>query len=227
MFLDFEGTQFSHEMIALGAVLATLGKDGRIKKSKDAIKIYVKSKNKIGNYVKELTGITQLDLDNKGVSFATAMEQLKKYAGLNFKKCKFCTFGNHDMRILGQSISYNLDFPKDICSQIQHNYFDFLDFISEFIKDDKGNPYSLVRYCELFGVPLSGEAHDPRYDAINLMNLYDAFLQNRDVVIDKYKFTLQQIGKIPVPVKRVIQQLNNGENVTPEQFETFIKDYIS
>ena len=40
------------------------------------------------------------------------------------------TFGNHDMRILSQSISYNFDFPKEIVSQIQKNYFDYSVFIS-------------------------------------------------------------------------------------------------
>ena len=34
VFLDFEGTQFSHEMIAIGAVHAVIDRHGYIKKSK-------------------------------------------------------------------------------------------------------------------------------------------------------------------------------------------------
>ena len=40
-FLDFEGTQYSHEMIALGAVLATLDRKGNIKRLKPSLKIHL------------------------------------------------------------------------------------------------------------------------------------------------------------------------------------------
>ena len=43
-FLDFEGTQFSHEMIAFGAVFVTLDKNGFIAKEKKPIRKYVKCK---------------------------------------------------------------------------------------------------------------------------------------------------------------------------------------
>ena len=146
-FLDFEGTQFSHEMIAIGAVMTTLGKDGKIKASKKPFKCYVRSHNKIGSYVTQLTGITENKLKAEGITFYSAMEALKKYCGIAFKKCSFLTFGNHDMRILSQSISYNFDFPKETVNQIQKNYLDFSAFISEFVKDDKGISLSLFHYC--------------------------------------------------------------------------------
>ena len=71
-FLDFEGTQYSHEMIALGAVLATLTRKGEIKRLKKGFKVYVIAKNKIGTFVENLTGITQSTLDREGVSFTQA-----------------------------------------------------------------------------------------------------------------------------------------------------------
>ena len=37
----------------------------------------------------ELTGITEETLQKEGVSFGEAMEQLKKYVGLSFKKSSF------------------------------------------------------------------------------------------------------------------------------------------
>ena len=46
VFLDFEGTQFSHEMIAIGAVSTVIDRNGRIKKMKKPFKILVKAKNK-------------------------------------------------------------------------------------------------------------------------------------------------------------------------------------
>lgn len=225
-FLDFEGTQFTSEMIAIGAVVCSLDKNGQIKKMKKPFKIYVKAKNKIGKYVIQLTGITEEKLANEGVPFSKAMTELKKYIGLNFKKCSFITFGNNDMRILNQSISYSLDYPKEICSQIQKNYVDYSVFISEFIKDDKGNPMSLVHYCEYFNVPEAGTAHDPEIDAINLANLYNAFLTKKDLVLDGYKKTVSKAKHLPDPVKVIVQKLANGEDVKSEEFEEQLKEYI-
>ena len=227
-FMDFEGTQFSHEMIGLGAVLATINPfTGRIKKYKKPLHILVKAKNKIGRYVSELTGITEDDLKNKGVAFKDAMNALKKYCGLYFKKTTFVTFGSHDMRILSQSIIYNLEYPKDVCSQIQKNYMDFSAFISEFVKDQQGNPLSLIHYCELFGVEEAGPAHDPSIDSVNLMNLYDAFLVKKDLVLEQYKLVLQRTNShTPLPVAEAIQKLASGKDVSAKDFEDSLKQYL-
>lgn len=228
VFLDFEATQFSHEMIAIGALSVVIDtRTGHIKKRKDPFKIYVKAKNKIGSYVVELTGITEQTLKEKGVHFDTAMKALKKYVGIHFKNATFITFGNHDLRILNQSISYNLVYPKDVTSQIQKNYFDFLSFISEFVRDDKGNPLSLVHYCELFGVPEYGQAHDPEVDAVNLANLYDSVLVKTDLVAEEYKKVLRNNSQsLPYPIAEAVRKLVSGEPVTPEEFEENIKKYV-
>ena len=92
VFLDFEGTQFSHEMIAVGAVSCVIDKNSRIKKMKKPFKILVKAKNKVGKYVTTLTGISDELLAKEGVSFAKAIDALKKYVGIPFKKSSFVTF---------------------------------------------------------------------------------------------------------------------------------------
>ena len=229
VFLDFEGTQFSHEMIAIGGIAVLIDpKTGLIKRRKPAFKVYVRAHNKIGNYVTELTGISEATLKEKGVSFDAAMKILKKYVGINFKKSTFVTFGNHDMRILNQSIAYNIHYPKDITSQIQKNYFDFAAYISEFIRDDKGNPLSLVHYCELFGLEEAGKAHDPEVDAINLANLYDEVLVKSNLVVDEYKKHLRMhSGHLPEPIANAVTRLASGENVTAEEFEESLKKYLS
>ena len=83
VFLDFEGTQFSHEMIAIGAVHAVIDRHGYIKKSKKPFRIYVKAHNRVGKIVTDLTGITEDMLKQKGVTFFTAMSELRKYVGLS------------------------------------------------------------------------------------------------------------------------------------------------
>ena len=225
-FLDFEGTQFSHEMIAFGAIFVTLNKDGTIAKQKKPIRCYVKAKNQIGKFVKNLTGITEKDLEKYGVDFLAAMKGIKKYCGMNFKKSIFMTFGNHDMRILNQSISYNLNAPKEICDAIKKNYIDFQAVISEFVKDDNGNPLSLSHYLELFNVEFDGTAHDPLYDAVNLAKLYNIFLKEKDIVLDQYVKVLKRANFGPKPVNEAIHKLVNGEAVAPEEFTELLKDYI-
>ena len=64
LFIDLEGTQFTHEMIAFGAVKVDLDNDGNIKKVYPGIKEYVKPIGAIGKFVEQLTGINQ-DLLNK------------------------------------------------------------------------------------------------------------------------------------------------------------------
>ena len=228
VFMDYEGTQFSHEMIAFGAILVVIDpKTGRIKKKKAPFKTYVKAHNKIGSYVERLTGIKEDLLKEKGVSFNDAMKAFKSYCGLNFKKATFITYGNHDMRILGQSIAYNLTYPKDVTSQIQKNYFDYSVFIGEFIRDDKGNPLSLIHLCELFSVPEAGTAHDPAIDAINLANLYDAFLDKKDLVIDEYRKHIKtHSNHLPTPIHNAIVKLASGQDVSAEEFSEELKNYI-
>lgn len=225
-FLDFEGTQFSHEMIAFGAIFTTVDKNGFIVKEKKPIKYYVKCKNQIGKFVKNLTGITEKDLEKHGVDFATAVKEIKKYCGLNFKKTIFMTFGNHDIRILNQSCAYNLNAPKDLCDVIKKSYIDFQVIISEFIKDDNGNPLSLSHYLELFNVQFDGTAHDPLYDAVNLARLYNIFLKEKDIVLEQYLKVLKHAKFGPQPVNKAVQKLVNGESVTPEEFVDYLREYI-
>ena len=227
VFLDFEGTQFSHEMIAIGAVHVVIDRNGRIKKHKKPFRIYVKAHNRVGKIVTDLTGITDEMLKANGVSFFTAMSELKKYVGLAFRKSSFITFGSHDMKILSSSISYSFDFPKETVQAIQQNYIDFSAFISEFMKDDKGNPLSLVRYCQAFGVKEAGPAHDPAVDAENLAWLYDATMKNSHLLLEEYKKVLKSFNHFPQPVSEVIKKLANNEDVSAKEFENEIKKYIA
>lgn len=227
VFMDFEGTQFSHEMIAIGAVVATLDRKGQIKTMKPSFKTLVKAKSKVGKVVTDLTGITDDELKNKGVSFRKAMELFKTYCGRAFKKCTFVTFGNHDLHILNSSISYNLDTPKEIVSQIQKNYFDYLNFISEFIKDTKThNPLSLVNYCKHFGLDEAGKAHEPDVDAINLANLYNAFLKNKTLVRDDYIQVIAHYQHLPDPIRKTMEKLASGEDVKSGELIDFVDEYL-
>lgn len=223
-FLDFEGTQFSHEMIAFGALFVTIDKNGNIKRKKPSIKYYVKAKNKIGKFVEGLTGIHEDTLTRVGIPFSRALREIKRYCGLNFKRTTFMTFGNHDLKILNQSVAYNLDSPKELAGVIQKNYLDFQALISEFVKDDNSNAYSLENYLKVFNLEFDGTAHDPEYDAINLGRLYQAFISNKGKLLEEYLKVLSKLRHIPSPLSKAAQKLASGQDVSGEEFKNWAEE---
>lgn len=226
VFFDLEGTQRTSEMIAIGAVLVFLNKDGTIKKYKKPFKMYVRSTTKVGEIVKQLTSIDDKLLKEKGHSFYDTMVELKKYCGLKWRKSLFVTFGNNDLRILNQTIAHNLNSPIEICRQIQRNYWDFGAFISNYVKDPKYQTYSLVHLCELYDIELATPAHDPAADALNLAYLYDAFIKKNDITKREYKKVLCDNPKLPTSIRSVLKKLTSGQSVTSEDFDDAIKEEL-
>ena len=226
VFLDFEGTQYSHEIIAIGATVASIKSNGQIKKYYSSFKRYVKAKNPIGNFVTNLTGITEEKLKKDGVRFSVMLEDFKKYLGRKFKSSLFVTFGNYDYKMFAQTCSYNLDTPKKIAEQIKMHMFDFLEFISSFIRDDKHNPYSLSNYCKLYGFDFEGTMHDPECDAINLGKLYEAFIKNKPFLAEEYEKFLSTTNHLPTPVRLILGKLKNKEDVKYEDYHKFIEEFI-
>ncbi len=221
-FLDLEGTQFSHEMIALGAVKVSIRKDGTIRKIHRGIYTLVKAKNKVGSVVTDLTGITDAQLKKDGVSFRQTIDMLKKYMGRDYSKCKYVTFGSHDIRIISQSQAYNLDVKKeDVQILIKHN-FDLSEFLSTYVKDENNNNYSLANFLKVFHLEFKGTQHNALMDAINLAYLYDAFLKNKDIVKEEYIKVLAKMRHLPDPVHDVLQQLVEKKNVSYDDFENYV-----
>ena len=226
VFIDFEGTERTQEIIAIGAVLVSLNKDGTIKKMKDPFHIFVKANSKVGNYVSNLTGITDEMLREKGVYFKEAMEALKKYCGLAFNRSLFCSYSNSDMRFLSQTIARNLKWPVDICHQIQKNYFDFADFFDNYILDENGNRMSLLKGCQLFEVEIREPLHDPAMDALNLALLYDAFIKRSDILVREYENVLLRYNKMPRPLVALFGKIKSGKSISLEDLREEIEKEI-
>lgn len=227
VFLDFEGTQFSHEMIAYGAVLVSLKKDGTIRRIHHGIKGYVKPINKIGKFVSELTNISEDTLKEKGISFEEAIKHIHDYCGRHFEKVLFVTFGEHDLRILSQSAYNSKKYHPDYLRQIRKYHFDLSSFLSSYIKDEKNNSYSLENYLKVFNLEFSGEKHDPLADAINLVYLYNAFIKNKDIVSDEYKKLLFNYKKMPAPLVELLKKLKEKEEVSIKDLEAIIEKHLS
>lgn len=225
-FLDLEGTQFSHEMIALGAVKVNIRKDGSIKKIHRGYYTLVKAKNKVGKVVTDLTGITDNELKKNGVPFRVAVANLKKYMGRDFTKCKYITFGNHDLRIIAQSLAYNLDVKKEDVQILIKHHFDFSEFASSYVKDENNNNYSLANFLKVFNVEFKGEQHNALADALNLVYLYDALLKRKDILKIEYTKVLAKQRHLPEPVHNVLNDLLNDKTVTKADFEKYVEESL-
>lgn len=222
-FLDLEGTQFSHEMIAIGAVKVSIRKDGSIRKIHHGIYTLVKSKNRVGKVVTDLTGITDNDLKKDGVPFRVALANLKKYMGRDFTKCKYVTFGNHDLRIIAQSLAYNLDVKKEDVQVIIKHHFDLSEFASCYVKDENNNTYSLANFLKVFELNFKGKQHNALSDALNLVYLYDALNKRKDILQEEYMKVLSKMRHLPEPVHNVLQDLLDGKTVDKAMFEEYVK----
>lgn len=225
-FMDLEGTQFSHEMIAIGAVKVDIRKDGTVKKIHKGYYTLVKAKSRIGKVVTDLTGITEEDCKNNGVPFRVAMQGLQDYMGKYFSKCLFVTFGNHDFRIMAQSLAHNLDVKKEPVDIVIKHQFDLAEFLNIYIKDDKNNNLSLANMLKVFNVDFKGEQHNALADTLNLVYLYDAFLKNKEIVKNEYRKTLGMYRHLPEPIHLAIEKLARKENVTAEEFEKYVEQSL-
>ncbi len=226
VFFDLEGTQFSHEMIEIGAYSVLLHDDLTVKNINPPFKCYVKSQEQVGKIVTELTGITDKKLHDEGLLFPKAFSEFERYVRKYEDRCTFIAFGNQDIKIIQNSVYLNGNAGISFSRIIKKNYLDFSSFISSYIKDEKGNPYSLTNYLKIFGVPFAGHAHDAASDAYNLIELYKAFLSKKEIVREEYEKTLSRISHLPKPIQTVMNKLQSGESVSPEFFDKAVEDSL-
>ena len=107
IFLDFEGTQFSHEIIAIGAVKCKLTPNGHIIQQKNypTYKAYVKCLGQIGRIVTQLTSITE-DILKQGITLEQMFDDFSAFLSVDPKEYVFFVFGSNDHKMIVDSISY-------------------------------------------------------------------------------------------------------------------------
>ena len=221
VFIDLEGTQFSHEMIALGGIKVDLNKNGDIKKIHKGFYRLVLPKNKVGKVVVELTGLTDEMLKKDGIRFRAAIQEFKKYVGKDFNNTLYIAYGNHDARILAQSLIYNLDAPsEDVKIMIKH-FFDFSDYIARYVRDDNYNTYSLSNMLKLFGVDFEGEKHNALADTLNLVKLFDVVQKRKDIIQTEYVKTISKAHGLNGPLSALVKRILVDKKTT--SYEDFVK----
>lgn len=227
IFFDLEGTQTSCEIIAIAAIKVQLDARYMIKQIDDVgFKKYVIPQDKIGHIITKLTGIDDELIKKEGITFEKAIGLFKKYIGKDLDQYMYVTYGNYDKKLLFSTSNKNNSFGMDFIKTISTNYIDFSTFLSKFMKDEKGNNYSLSESIVALGGQFKGIKHDPLSDTKNLVQLYDLFSKNKVMLKAEYKRLICNDPKLPKPISNAIKKLLSNQNVTPKDFEQYIDDYI-
>ncbi len=225
VFLDYEGTQFTQEIIAIGAIKVILDNKNQIKKVYPGFKQYVKAHGEVGPVVSKLTGITDIELQDKGINFLYANKYFKQYVGVH-TNIKYITYGNFDMRLLHQTSTIAGINEDPFIKSIYKNYIDFSSLLGRYVKSKKGTQLSLHDALELFNVTPQGEPHDPMFDALNLMLLYKAVLNNRALITKEYTKLLLNYHVYPAPISKILKDLKTKGTTSMEDFIKYIGEDI-
>ena len=228
LFLDLEGTQYTHEVISIGAILTKVGPNGTVTATKKGFHEYVIAQEKVSKFITELTGITQENISKSGLTFAEALRRLKVYVGVPFSKIKVCTFGIGDILMLQSSEKHqpSEEVITETVKLIKNLHIDFQALLNEYVKDDNGQGLSLANGLVKFNLRFEGAQHNALSDAINLMELYNAFQSSYEIVLYEYKKILERNKKLPRPVAKVLRYLNEGKEVTSQMYSKFIEDEV-
>lgn len=226
VFIDLEGTQVTHEIIEIGAYKVDLRKDLTVKKIFKPFKVYVKPKGGIGNFVTKLTGIDSKIIREKGITFRLAQQQLQKYVGRQYKKCLFVAYGDQDAKMFIASAEHNMDASMEEARYVSKHTVDFAAFLKHYVTDEHGNGRSLSHNLELFNVKFEGQAHDACADAYNLILLYKAFLEKKDIVREEYRKTLLRSRSVPEPIRKIVTKIAETGSATIDDLNRSIDEEL-
>ncbi len=227
VFIDFEGTQFTHEIIAWGAIKVHIDENGNIIDTYPGFHVYIKTDSKIGSVVTKMTSIDKALLEKNGIDFIEAISKFVEYVDEDLQNVWLLTFGSNDLRMFHDTmLKFNLQ-KDETAVQICKMMVDFMAFIGQYIRDSKGNNYSLTNYLKIFNIEPYGKSHDPLNDSIDLLNLYKAFIHSPEIVANEYLKLISNLKILPDPIKKAIAKLCNGENITSEEFQNYVKTFLS
>lgn len=230
LFIDFEGTQMSHEVIAIGALICDCDSSYIPSNEYKTFKCYVKANAPIGYIIETMTGITQSKLDDEGLTFEDAMLKLNLFIANKTDKLKVVTYGNQDVRMLMTTLSKVNNpspFLKEFCNFLAKNTLDFGTFISKYIRGKKNEFISLIHLRDFLKIAPSGTSHDPLVDSMDLYNIFKTITSHKEILIEAYTSLLVNSNLVPASIKNLIVDLVNGKTVSPEDFKLALEIYFS
>ncbi len=230
VFIDFEGTEKSHEIISIGAIKVNLDFKGKIKKKYPTFYTLVKAEEPLTPFISRLTKIKQTDLDEHGLTLHDAIKKLHKYIGQSaIKKTLIFVFAPHDFRLLRLAME-RLGDAKDkviIVSWLKA-MMDFQAILAHVVQDPHGNPLSLNNYLKLFAIEVEGQDHHAEIDAVKLLRLYEAFVNpaSQSTLKDQYLDILKRGKGLPKPVQKILLDLIQGQTITRDDLLLAIEEYL-
>lgn len=182
IFFDLEATAFTHEIIEVGMVVASL-KDHHFN-ILETYSSYIKTESKIGKYVSQLTHITKELLDEKGQTLDKVVNDLSILFS-KYKSKLFFSFSRNDLDFLKKSLNHEDMKQEQIKLMINRYYVDLQYYLSWNIRDDKGNIMSIKKMLDFFNIKYEDESlHSSLTDSISLLNIMNEYFAQRDKVID-------------------------------------------
>lgn len=230
LFLDFEGTQYTHEVIAVGAVLVDCDSNYVPISEPSTFKCYVKTKAQIGSVVVTMTGITDSLLNEQGIEFSQCLTDLNNFLGNRSSKLKVLTYGDQDKRMLTNSfkiLNSPTPFQKDFVNYLCRNTVDLGAFISKYLRGKKSEYISLIHLREFLKIEPSGNSHDPLVDAMDLYHIFQVLVSKKELLVESYKNLLKTSNLLPPPVKKLIMDLDNDQTLTKEDLLRVLEGYFA
>ena len=168
--LDLEMNQPSGKIVQIGAVIG----DTQTGEIVDRIRIYVNPGEPIAEFITELCGITQQQIDTQGVSLETAYSQLKKF----HKTANFInpvSWGGGDSQEIYDQLSE--DARQSWC--FGRRWIDAKTvFVSQMIAhQNRVESSGLATSMKRVGLQFVGRQHDAQDDAENTFKIYYHMLQ--------------------------------------------------
>lgn len=229
LFLDIEGTQIKHEVIAIGAVLTAVDENLCPVGETTTFKCFVKPNSKVGNLVTMITGINEEILELEAIDFVEALHKLSVFLGNKTKNLKILTYGNQDKVMMKNSFRVfddHTQFTKSFMAFIERNIVDISPFFARYINGNKSSLISLINLRNFFKLEPAGQSHDPLVDSLDLFNIYNLVSKNPSLIIDSYEQMLLNSDILPKPVKKLVISLYRGETVTKEDFLKNISEFF-
>ena len=152
------------EIISLGAV-----KYNPINNSLDKFYIILKPKiqEKLSDRCKEITGLTQEEVDN-GIGFKQGIKLLEEWIGN--EKFLFISWGKEDIKAL-KCNSLIRGNKNEFINRVRKNYVDFQKEFSYYYKK-MNQVISLSSALDCYSLEFEGEKHNALSDAYNLYRVY-------------------------------------------------------
>ncbi len=189
VFFDIEGTGFTHKVISLSFIGYQLKDRIQIGEKVFSYQRYILCQDKIGKVVSELTGIDKDLLKREGIKFEVAIKDIINLLR-PYKRRVFISYSSFDLTMIKYSIDDEI-YQRDFFANIKNNYFDFYNYLTRLICDDKGYSLSIQRLLKRFKIEDGFQFHNSLDDALALKEIYSYIVLDKERFIKEIIFSLK------------------------------------